>query len=70
MSHRKEIVLMKQMGRRTTLTLPFPRNWNEGLLKRRAAGCVDGRTPKFSNYHLRHEKIAAIADVLPTSPER
>jgi hypothetical protein len=61
---------MKPMRRRSVLTLPFPRNWNEGLLKRRAAGRLDGRAPKFSNRHFRHEKIVAIADVSRTSPER
>ena len=61
---------MKQMGRRSTLTLPFPRNWGEGLLERRAAGGVGGRSAEILRLHFRHEKIAAIAVELRTSPER
>jgi hypothetical protein len=56
-SNRIEIILMKQMERRSALTLPFPRNWGEGLLKRRAAGGVgDWAGAEILQLHFLYEK--------------
>jgi hypothetical protein len=61
-SNRIEIILMKQMERRSALTLPLPRNWGEGLLlERLAAGGVGDRAAVEipTTFSLRKNRIRA-----------